>query len=145
MNPVIELAMSEVEKLEGQTIDLHEQLGRINRTLEAWKVIISEANAHGPFSATVAIAPLQSGETAEDKVEATQAYGDKTNALRRYVILGGRVTRSQIVQKSKEIGGHPNFPYRFIARMLDAGELREENDRFMATDKMVEKISAVAA
>jgi hypothetical protein len=149
MTPVIELATSEVKRLESQRIELEEQLGTVVRVLEAWRTII-----HADTESNGLVAPMlvenfnMARETAEEKIESSKAYGDKSDSLRRFILSFGLegVTRFQVVQYSKTIGGHANFPYRFLTRMIDSGELlMNREERYIGTDKMREKIREEAA
>jgi hypothetical protein len=138
---VIKLAEQEIVKIEEKMKSLSSEIDKLRKLYEAWAVI-RDSSDEDQLELSLMDAIRRREETTEDKLEATAAYGDKTNSLRKSIAQSGAagLSRFQIITLAKNLGAHPNFPYRFISRMLQAGELHESNERFIATNKMIEKI-----
>ncbi len=71
-------------------------------------------------------------------------YGAKTNTVRRFIAGRGDTGASMKDLKAlaKQISGTANFIYRLIGRLKDAAEIIERNGRFIATDKLKQKVAA---
>jgi hypothetical protein len=150
MTTAAELAQSQIEKLDAELLQLSEQITEKRRLKDAWELILkSQAETPQVVAALTASAkkPLRPSGTTEDKIEATKSYGEKTNSLRRMIVDAGMfgMTRNQIVTASKKLSAHPNFAYRFITRMVEAKELNQVGNSFIATDKMRDRLRPVAA
>lgn len=145
-NTKIELATSEIARLERELIRLTTEMDRLRSLKGAWETIrdVELGTAPNELIAPSGLRlPFRPNGTSEEQLEATAAYGDKTQALRRQLVKsqGLGLTRHQVVEASKALSAHANFPYRFIARMLDSDELVEKDGRYLATNKMIARFN----
>lgn len=163
MTSIIQLASSQIAEIDGRLTELSRDMQQLSRVKDAWTVILSaeqertEEERSEYYGAREMVNEMQSAAAQaesdllenqnEAKLEGIAAYGDKTQAMRRLLVEAQSIglTRFQIVKEAKNLGTHPNFPYRFIARMLEGMELIESDGRFIATEKMREKLRPVAA
>jgi hypothetical protein len=76
--------------------------------------------------------------------ETSKVYGAKTAAMRNFIVGKGETGASMkdLKAAAKSISTTANFVYRFIGRLKDSGEIVERGSKFIATDKLKQKVAA---
>jgi hypothetical protein len=144
-----EMVAAELSKAEARLAALNEEIGKATQLVSAWKTILEAQKETPDFVIRLAEqATISNRSNAEEKLEETKAYGDKANILRTMLINAEPfgLSRIQIVEACKELSAHANYPYRFIDRMSESGEMsKDENGRYHATPRMRDKMRDLAA
>jgi hypothetical protein len=129
----LEIALDELKRIDKEVETLQSE-----RAL--WAGMVARERAANsptlPGLQLIAPNPAPAGRPAD--------YGAKTNTMRRLVVSKGEAGASmkELKATAKSISGTANFIYRLITRLKEAGEIVERNGKFVATEKLKQKVAA---
>jgi hypothetical protein len=144
---VISFARTEMASIDAQLIKLRAVRSAWETIVTAWEETLAIAETNEVSPPSLFPTPVTASTPVPNPPKMHEKYGDKTGAMRRFVlgVNGAGVSRADLAAKAKTLTSTQNFVYRFIDRMKETGELEERNGRYFATDKMRQKIAEIAA